>query len=186
MWNNFWKSRYGIPVMNGGVGPSDSKSIDFQCGYEKASGILLSALSGANVINTVGGLTGELSYHPVQSVLDNDVCGMIGRFLQGVQIDNDTLAVDLINTVGPIPGFFLNQAHTRQWWKKEHFLPHAADTLPYPEWQRAGKKAALDYARARADELLAAYQDPLPPDKHAELDRILAEARQYYARKGVG
>ena len=185
MWNQFWKSRYGIPVMNGGVGPSDSKSIDFQCGYEKATGILLSALSGANNINTVGGLTGELSYHPVQSVLDNDICGMIGRFLQGVQIDHDTLAVDLINAVGPIPGFFLNQAHTRQWWKKEHFIPQVADTLSYPEWLRAGKKAALDYARARADQLLADYQDPLPAEKHAELDRILEEAQKYYASRGL-
>lgn len=43
----------------------------------------------------------------------------------------------------------------------------------------------LDYARARADDLLAGYQDPLPPEKHAELDRILDEARQYYAKKGL-
>ena len=185
MWNQFWKSRYGIPVMNGGVGPSDSKSIDFQCGYEKASGILLSALSGANVINTVGGLTGELSYHPVQSVLDNDICGMIGRFLRGVQVDHETLAIDLINAVGPIPGFYLNQAHTRQWWKKEQFLPLAADTLSYPEWLRGGKKAALDYARAKSDELLATYRDTLPQDKHAELDRILQDAAQYYKQKGL-
>ena len=185
MWNQFWKSCYGIPVMNGGVGPSDSKSIDFQCGYEKAAGILLSALSGANIINTVGGLTGELSYHPVQSILDNDICGMIGRFLRGVQVDHDTLAVDLINAVGPIPGFYLNQAHTRQWWKKEVFLPQAADTLSYPEWLRQGKKAALDYARAKCDELLAGYQDTLPQEKHQELDRILEEARQYYRQKGL-
>jgi trimethylamine--corrinoid protein Co-methyltransferase len=193
MWNHVWRRKYGIPVMNGGVGPSDSKSIDFQCGYEKALGILLSALSGANIINTIGGLTGELSYHPVQSVLDNDIAGMIGRFLEGATVTPETLAIDLIEAVGPIPGFYLNQQHTREWWKKEQFLTpltdaglaRTADTLSYPEWLATGKKSALDYARDRADELLASYQHTLPEDKEAELDRILEDAREYYKRKGV-
>jgi trimethylamine--corrinoid protein Co-methyltransferase len=185
MWNQIWRAKYGIPIMNGGVGPSDSKSIDFQCGYEKSMGVLLSALSGANMINTVGGLTGELSYHPVMSVLDNDVLGMIGRFLEGAQVNDETLAVDLIEAVGPIPGFYLNQAHTREWWKREQYLPQVADRLPYTEWLDRGKKGTLDYAKAKVEEILANYQHTLPEDKEEELDRILEDARQYYKKKGL-
>jgi trimethylamine--corrinoid protein Co-methyltransferase len=184
-WNQLWRTLYGIPVMNGGVGPSDSKQIDFQNGYEKGMGILLSAISGANMINTVGGLTGELSYHPVQSVLDNDIAGSIVRFLEGIQVTDETLAIDMINEVGPIPGFFLDKVHTIQWWRKETFLAHAADTLPYTEWLKRGKKTALDYARVRADQLLAEYQPSLTPEQETQLDCILEEARSYYKKKGM-
>ena len=184
-WNQIWRTLYGLPVMNGGVGPSDSKVIDFQNGYEKGMGILLSAISGANMINTVGGLTGELSYHPVQSVLDNDIAGSIIRFLEGVEVSDETLAIDLINSVGPIPGFFLDKTHTMKWWRKETFMPHAADTLPYTDWLKCGKKTALDYARERAGKLLAEYTPSLTPEQENDLDRILEEARDFYQKKGL-
>jgi trimethylamine--corrinoid protein Co-methyltransferase len=184
-WNQFWRTTYGIPLMNGGPGPTNSKSIDFQCAYEKSIGVLLCALSGANIINYVGGLTAELVHSPVLSVLDNDVVGYVGRFLEGVNVNEDTLAIDLINQVGPIPGFYLNTAHTRQWWKREQFMPHAADTLTYPEWLKTGKKSALDYARQRADELLSKWESKLPPGKEEELDKILEDCRQYYKKRGL-
>jgi trimethylamine--corrinoid protein Co-methyltransferase len=184
-WNQIWRTRYGIPIMNGGIGPSNAKVIDFQVGYEKSIGILLSALSGANWINTVGGLTGELSYHPALSVLDNDVLGYIGRFLEGVNVNEETLAIDLINETGPIPGFFLNTDHTREWWQKEQFMPHVADMLTYPEWLKTGKKTTLDYAKERVDELLGSWESKLPPGKEEELDKILDDCRAWYKKKGL-
>jgi len=184
-WNQIWRTTYGIPLMNGGPGPTNSKSIDFQCAYEKSIGVLLCALSGANIINYVGGLTAELVHHPVLSVLDDDVAGYIGHFLEGVNVNEDTLAIDLINQVGPIPGFYLNTAHTREWWKREQFMPHAADTLTYPEWLNKGKKSALDYARQRADELLSQWESKLPPGKEEELDKILEDCRKYYKKRDL-
>ena len=184
-WNQIWRTKYGIPLMNGGVGPTESKRIDFQCGYEKSMGILLSAMSGANFIITIGGLTGELSYHPVLSVLDNDVAGYVGRFLEGIKVDDETLAVDLIEETGPIPGFYLNKAHTRKWWKSEQFLPHAADMLTYTEWMRTGKKGAVELAKERADHLLQSWESKLPPGKEEELDGILEDARRHYRKQGL-
>lgn len=185
VFNQMWRGKYNIPTMHGGCGPGDSHYIDFQLGYEKGIASVLAAVSGASVINVPGGIHGELTYHPVQSVLDNDVMGMIGRFLEGVQVTDETLAIDVINEVGPIPGFFLTTAHTREWWRKEQFLPQVADRLTYPEWLKQGKKSALDYAKERVEDILAAYEPPLPADKEAELDRILEEARKYYKKKGL-
>jgi trimethylamine--corrinoid protein Co-methyltransferase len=184
-WNQIWRTLYGIPTMNGGNGASESKQIDFQVGYEKSMGILLSSISGASMINAIGGLNAELSYHPVQSVLDNDVAGSIARFLEGVQVTDETLAIDLINHVGPVPGFFLDKVHTMKWWRKETFEPHAADTLPYAEWLKSGRKTALDYARQRADQLLAEYRPSLTPAQETQLDSILEEARTYYRGRGM-
>ncbi len=184
-YNQFWRKRYGIPIMNGGNGPTSSKKIDFQAGYERSMGILISALSGVNMINTVGGLTGELTYDPVMSVIDNDMIGSIGRFIRGVEVADATLAIDLIKQVGPTPGFFLNTKHTREWWKKEQFIPKVADKTPYSEWVKMGKKSTLELARERAKELLENYESVLPPDKEEEVDRILEECRAYYKKQGL-
>lgn len=180
IFNQIWR-KYGLPIMNGSCAPTSSMSIDFQCGYEKGIGAILSALSGANIVQLHGGIYGELAYHPVQSVLDDDIAGMIGRFIEGIEVTNETLAINLIEEVGPIPGFYLDKEHTRKWWKKEQFIPKVALRLSYPEWIKKGKKNALDYAKERVQEILVTHEPtPLPEDQNKEIDKILEEAREYY------
>jgi trimethylamine--corrinoid protein Co-methyltransferase len=186
-FNQLWRGKYNLPTMLGACGPSTSKSIDFQIGYEKGISATLAAVSGASVVNVHGGMHVELTYHPVQSVLDDDILGMIGRFLNGITVSDETLAVDVIHEVGPIPGFFLAHPHTRAWWKKEQYLPQVADRSSYADWLKSGKKGALDKARDRVAHILATHEPtpPLPPGKEEDLDRILEEARAYYQRKGL-
>jgi trimethylamine--corrinoid protein Co-methyltransferase len=173
--------------MLGACGPSSSQLIDIQCGYERGISTSLAAVSGASVINLFGGIHVELTYHPALSVLDDDIAGMMGRFVEGIAVNQETLAVDIIEKVGPIPGHYLTEKHTREWWKKEHFIPKAADRLSYPEWIAAGKKSALENARERVEQILASHQPtpPLTAGQEEDLDRILDEARRYYAGKGM-
>lgn len=186
VYNQYFR-KLGIPrSCSGAGGYTNSKEIDVQCGYEKALGILITALSGANIVPCIGGIYGELAHHPVQAVIDNDIIGMIGHFLSGVEVNHETLALDLIHEVGPIPGFYLNKAHTREWWRKEQFLPKAADRLTYPEWMNKGKKGVIEYAKERVEEILATHKvEPLSSQHEAEIERILEEARQYYRKKGL-
>jgi len=96
------------------------------------------------------------------------------------------MAVDLIEKVGPIPGHFLSEEHTRKWWKLEQFIPKAADRLTYPEWMETGKKGCLDYARQRMEEILATHKaPPLTPKQEADIEGILEEARKYYKGRGL-
>ena len=177
--------KYGIPIDNATCYPN-SKIPDYQCGCEKALRVMIAGLTGASTLLTFGSVYGELSSHPVQAILDDDLAGMVERFLEGATISNETLAVDLINEVGPIPGYFLNKAHTREWWKLEQFVPRAADRLTYPEWMDSGKKGCLDYARERMEEILETYKPiPLTSSQEQDIERILEEARQYYKKKGL-
>ena len=180
-----WRAKYRLPTLLGACGPMAAKIPDAQFGYEKGFASLIGALSGGTIINAIGGLHGELTYHPVISVIDNDMAGMIGRFLEGITVNEDSLAINLIERVGPIPGFFLREEHTREWWRKEQFIPRVFDQLTYPEWIAGGKKTAIDHAKERVEEILAAYEHTLPEDKEQELDRIIDEARAYYKRKGL-
>ena len=97
-------------------------------GLRKGHGRAVSALSGANHLLLHFAVSAEISAHPVQAVLDDDIAGMIGRFIAGEEVNDETMAVDVIGDVGPIPGHFLNTAHTRKWWRKEQFMPKAADS----------------------------------------------------------
>jgi trimethylamine--corrinoid protein Co-methyltransferase len=180
-----WR-KWHIPTEVGMLGYSSSKKIDFQSGYEKSLLTLSSALSGANVLQLFGCVHGELTAHHVMFVLDNDIAGWIGRCLEGINVSDETLALDLIDEVGPIPGHFLSTAHTREWWTKEQFVPKVADRTAYPEWIAGGKKDTLDLAKERAEEILATHKPkPLTPEEDKAIEDILEEAREYYRKQGL-
>lgn len=184
-FNQIWRE-YGLPVYNSASGYCSSKKIDYQSGYEKSMACLLSVLSGANLVTLIGSVSAELTYHPVQSVLDDDVAGMIGRLVEGVTVTDETLALDLIEKVGSIPGSYIGEGHTRKWWRLEQFPPKAADRLSYQEWKEKSKKSCLDYAKERVEKILATHNPiPLAPDQEREVNSILEEARRYYKEKGL-
>jgi trimethylamine--corrinoid protein Co-methyltransferase len=181
MWRH-----YGVPTFVNSAGPSNSKQIDFQCGYEKGIGALLAALAGANLIALQGGIYGAQTFHPLQAILDDDIAGMIGRFIEGVEVTDETLAVDLINAVGPSPGSYLESPHTQKWWQLEQYVPDVADTLSYQEWAAQGRSSALDYAKERMEEILATHKPrPLTPEQEQAIEDILNEARDYYRQEGM-
>jgi len=185
-FNQVWR-RYGIPTVCSSCGPTSSKRIDFQLGYQKMMPALISAISGSSVLQLYSSIYGEITAHPIQAILDDDIAGMIGRFVEGIDVSYEALAIDLINEVGPIPGHYLGKAHTRKWWKKEQFEPKSADRLTYPEWLKVGKKSCIDYAKERMEEILSTHKvdPPLTNNQENDIESILKEARQYYHEKGL-
>ena len=183
-FHQIWR-KYGIPTGNV-PGYSNSKKIDFQNGYERGMATLINAAAGAHIQEFQGAVSMELTHSPVMAVLDNDITGWIGRLIEGIQVTNETLGIDLINEVGPIPGSYLTTEHTREWWKKEQFRPKVADRECYPEWIKGGKKDALALAKAKVEEILATHKPkPLTLEESKAIDEVLKEARSYYVQKGL-
>ena len=177
---------YEVPTATAQDGYSSSKKIDFQNGYERAMSTLLSALAGGHLSSLHGCVYGELTYNPILSILDDDIAGWVGRFIEGVEVTDETLAIDLIEQVGPIPGQYLNTAHTRKWWQQEQFIPKSADREPYPEWIKKGKKDAIALAKERMVQILANHEpEPLTPEQDKAIDEILEEARSCYRQRGL-
>jgi len=177
---------YSIPSFSNCPGMSGAKKIDVQSGYERSMSTLNAAVSGANLIVLHGSVYGEYTYHPVCAVLDDDIATWTGRLIEGFEINDETLALDLIEKVGPIPGTYLDKEHTRLWWKSQQFIPKSADRTTYPEWIKTGKKSALDYARERTEHILKTHRvPPLDEDTDKALDGILREAEAYYRNKGL-
>jgi trimethylamine--corrinoid protein Co-methyltransferase len=181
-FNQIWR-RYRIPTANIEPGLSSSKCIDFQNGYERSTSALISALSGCNYMFFLGSIYGELSSHPLQAVLDDDVAGMIGRFIEGIEVNDEMLAIELITQVGTYPGFYGVEEHTRKWWKNEQYIPKSADLSTPPEWLKEGKKTCIDHAKERMGKILATHKPtPLSPNQEADIDKILEEGRRYYKK----
>jgi trimethylamine--corrinoid protein Co-methyltransferase len=121
---------FGIPMYSTG-GTTDAKEVDPQCAYETAMSSLLAAMSGANYIHDIAGLMeSDLSVSYEKLVIDNEILGMNQRVLRGIEVNDDTLAVELISKVCRESGsnrHFLAERHTVDHMRSEHFFPTIAN-----------------------------------------------------------
>ncbi len=180
-----WR-RYNIPTTSVEPAISNSKCMDFQSGYEKGILALVAAISGAHTLWLHGTVYGQLTAHPVQAIMDDDISGMLGRFLEGVNVNEETLAIELIKQVGSGPDFYLDKEHTRKWWRNEQFIPIVAEMSTLPEWLARGKKASIDLAKEKMAEIIATHKVsvPLTDSQEEEITRILAEAEKFHRDRG--
>ena len=177
VWNQMWR-HYQIPCSNGSPGYVCPKTMDYQAGYEKAMGALMSALSGANYILFHLGISAEMSAHPVQAILDDDIATLIGRIVQGEEVNPTTLPLDVIKEVGPVPGHYLDSMHTLKNFRQALAMPKSVDRTTYPDWNYSGRKTAIDYAQERMEQILSEHKpEPLAPAQEAEIERLLKEAQ---------
>ena len=184
-YNQIWHDFYKIPINNTGSAFSNSKMIDYQTAAEKLPVAMCSALSGANLIVLHGGITGELAYNPILAVIDDDVAKTIGRIVEGFDISDDLIGLDIIKKVGT-GGTFLNTKQTRTLWQTEDYMPKVYDKTAYQEWVNTGKKTVIELARERMEEILATHKpDPLTDQQEKDVENILKEATGYYKKKGL-
>jgi len=150
------------------AGMTDSKVVDCQAGYESAMMNLLVAMSGANYIHDAAGLMEfDLTVSYEKLVIDDEIIGMCLRVLRGIEVTDETLALDVIQQVGP-GGDFLGQEHTVRHMRTEFFTPTVADRQHREQWEAAGGPDVLARAHRRVLKILAEHEPQgLPP----EIDR---------------
>ncbi len=142
---------YGLPYF-GLAGCSDSKLLDGQATAEAALTLLIDALSGANLIHDLGylesGITGSLEL----LVMCDEIIGWIGRFMEGMEVNEETLALDVIDEIGP-DNHFINSDHTLRHFR-EDWYPKVIDRRNYNQWIVTGGKSLNDRLREKVEEIL--------------------------------
>lgn len=109
------------------AGTTDSKVVDAQAAYESAMSSLLVAMSGANYIHDIAGLMeSDLTVSYEKLVLDNEILGMCQRVLRGIEVNDESLALDLLVEKGP-GGDFVADEHTVRNMRQEFFTPQVAN-----------------------------------------------------------
>ena len=163
-------NHYGVPCA--GFGMSDSCEFDQQTAYEKAMKMYNYALSGISWIIDLGGTAGFNLVSWAEMVLENEMAAYIGEYLKGIRVDDERLAVDTILKVGPLPGSYMKEKHTRQWFRKEFFLPELSNKEFFESWQR-GHVELQEKAKQKALNILDNHQSPVAPEIQRELDSYL-------------
>jgi trimethylamine--corrinoid protein Co-methyltransferase len=146
---------YGMPQI-GTAGSTESNFFDVQAGYEKSMSTLFAALAGVELIHGAmsGWVQSVLSHSLAAVVVSNEICGYVKRILNGVKVNDDTLALDVIHEVGP-GGNFLMNPHTLKYFRSEIWEPTISKRLTPAEWENQGMKGVMDYAQDKVNRILA-------------------------------
>ncbi len=168
---------YGVPMAVHGS-TTRSNVMDQQAGYETGIFNLFSALSGSDVIIecTSASLEDTVASYPEQAVINNEICGVINRILKGIDVNPDTLAVDIIREIG-IGGEYLTHNHTMEKFKSEQWDAQLGNRMEIAKWEKAGSMDIRAKAREQVKKIMATHQPkPLEPDVQKKLQKIVDEA----------
>jgi trimethylamine--corrinoid protein Co-methyltransferase len=162
------------------MGLSDSKINDSQAGFETGIGAVLAALSGVNVVSGPGMMNFESCQSLEKLVVDNEICGMAYRLIEGISQRDEPIAKNLFESL-TAASQFLSTPHTRKWYRAEHTFPRTVDRDTYDAWVSLGKKSIADRAWDEVERLLK-ENPPSLLEKNVldELRKIiLSDARNY-------
>jgi len=155
---------YQVPIYNS-AGMTDAKLPDIQAGVEKAQSVIQVALAGANFIHHAAGMLENMSTIAYeQFVIDNEILGMAMRAVRGIEVNDETLALQVIDRVGP-GGHYLMDEHTLRYMRTEHHLPSAVfNRLGRETWEQTGAGDTWARAKVVTRSILAEHEsEPLDP-----------------------
>ncbi|MBN2386485.1 MAG: trimethylamine methyltransferase family protein [Anaerolineales bacterium] len=162
---------YAIPLSMGSFA-TGAKEPNWQAGIENSLSTFMASVVMSDMLLGCGFLHGSRIWSYAEMMLDCEIFAIVHKMMQGILVNDETLALEAIAAVGP-GGNFLTHKHTRQH-MRDVFLPQFMDRRPYNEWEARGDDAR-DWALEKARATLARHQpDPLDPRLSAELARITA------------
>lgn len=172
---------YEMPSSAAGF-TTDAKIPGAQACYEKAITGTLPVFVGYDIVGGLGLLDACTIFTPEQLIIDAEIAKMLVRLAQGIEVNDETLALDLIHKVGP-GGHYLAEKHTLEHLEKEHFMPEVSDRRSYEAWKKAGSKTVVEAAREKAKEILKKHQPtPLEKGVQKEVKEIIKRAEKELAK----
>jgi trimethylamine--corrinoid protein Co-methyltransferase len=157
--------KYLLPSRGGGA-LTDSSVLDAQAGYESMFSLLTTINSGIDfILHSAGIISSYLAFSLEKFVMDDELCGMVKRYYSGVEVNQETLAFDVIQAVGQ-KGHFLSQPHTVKRCRSEFWMPELSDRSGLEAWWDGDRFDTTRRAAERAKKLLSEYQQP-------ELDQLV-------------
>ena len=162
---------YGLPVW-GYTGHSDSKVVDGQAAADAQFSAMVALLIKTNLNHDVGYLESGLTGSPEMMVLTDEIISMNRRFMEGVRVDDESLAVNVVHEVGP-GGEFLSHEHSMAHWR-ELWLPQIFDRQRLDPWEKDGSKDVNVRIREKTLALMNGHEvAPLPDSIERKIEEIL-------------
>ncbi len=169
---------HGLPTFGSG-GATDSKCPDAQAGTEAFMSAFLNAVAGINLIHNCGTIAHGSSGSLEMGVICDEIINYVQRLLTQIEVNDETLAVDLIRRIGPA-GNFMAEKHTRTHLEKGEILhPKLFNRQAIPDWKAKGQLSTREEARLKVKTILQEHKPmPLASEVTQQIDQILRQASQ--------
>jgi trimethylamine--corrinoid protein Co-methyltransferase len=173
---------YNLPVFGLG-GSTDSKVLDQQCGMEATLSLMTALLHGANIVHDVGFMDSGLQGSLQLQVIANDTIGFLRAATAGVPVNDETLALGVIDELGPA-GNFLDHKHTLKHFR-EPFYSKLADKGTYSQWMERGGTTMEQRAAQEVERILERHHpDTLPADVQRDIKKIVEREQAWIDSRG--
>jgi trimethylamine--corrinoid protein Co-methyltransferase len=166
---------YGFPSLVGGF-VTTSKEPDQQAAYDKFASAVTPILAGADMIAGIGLLEDCRTVWLEQLVIDDEMSRIIGRIAEGIEVDDESLALDVIHKVG-IGKDYLGQRHTMDHFRTEFFNPVVSDRSSYDTWAAKGSKNLITRAGDEVKRILKEHAVEPVGDEVADVAQRLVRKR---------
>jgi len=161
---------YNIPLSMGSFA-TGAKEPNWQAGVDNSLSTFMASVVMSDMLLGIGFLHGSRIWSYAEMMMDCEIFSIIHKMMQGIVVDEESLALDTIAAVGP-GGNFLSQKHTLKH-MRDLFLPQFMDRRPYSEWETK-KDDGRDWALAKARKTLETHQpEPLDSQINAEMAKII-------------
>jgi len=165
---------YNLPMFSI-AGATEAKTVDSQAAAEAAMSLVVETLAGGNIIHDLGYMESGLTYSFVQLALCDEIVSWIKSFLKEFEVNDETLALDVIAEAGPT-GQYLKTKHTLTHYK-ERWYPNYFERLNYETWLAKGGKNFLERTSENIERILADHKpEPLQPEVKKRLREIVRKA----------
>ena len=161
-----------LPLM-GTSGASEAKTVDLQAAIESTTQVIFSLLSRTTIPHDAGFLDCADIGSLEMLVMNDEIISMARRTMRGIEVNDTTLMLDVIDRVGP-GGEYISAKETAKHFRKEIWLPHLLDRQPWNQWERNGSLSMLDRIQVRIREILQTHvPHPLPDGALEKITAIL-------------
>ncbi|MFO8037091.1 MAG: trimethylamine methyltransferase family protein [Anaerolineales bacterium] len=168
---------YDLPVW-GYAGATDSKVVDAQAAIEATFSIMTAFLNRVTLVHDVGYIEYGSTSSMEMLVMADEIISMTRKFMGGIPVDRESLALEAIARAEPGGGFIADQ-HTFQHFKTAQWFPQLLNRQNYDDWEKEGEKSYRQLANERAKKLLEEHQvPPLPKRAEAVILEVLTEREE--------
>jgi len=166
---------YNIPLSMGAFA-TGAKEPNWQAGLDGALSSFMASVVMSDMLLGCGFLHGSRIWSYAEMMMDCEIFSIVQKMMQGIVVDEETLALETIANVGP-GGHYLAQKHTRKH-MRELFMPEFMDRRPYGQWEEK-KDDAQDWAVNKARKILKEHQpEPLDPKISEEMAKIIESVKK--------
>lgn len=172
---------YRLPIFGLG-GSTDAKCLDQQSGMEVTISLMTALLHGANIVHDVGFMDSGMQGSLQLQVIANETIGFLRAATRGVEVTDETLALDVIDELGPT-GNYLDHPHTLKHYK-EPFYSKLFEKGGYARWKKRGELTMEQKAARAIDDILQKHQvEPLSEEIQQGIKEIVKREQAWIDTK---